>query len=294
MNNFIKRSYRLILLLLSLTIGSYGCSMGQVVVRGSAPIMDGGLVAMNQETDLELAHSAIPATIKMMEGMLEADPDNIDVRIYVAQAFYGYAFGFVEMQNFKRAARLYQRGLKHASIALRLSGLDVDIYNTSLEELRSSLDKLDESAIPALFWTASCWAKWSDMSRDKPEAIAQITRAAKLMRRVVELNEDYYYGGPNLFFAIYYGARAPMFGGNFELSEQYFERAKKTTQGRLLIVDVFYAEYLARQKLDKQAFHNRLMAVINTPQGYFPEMALANQIARERAHKLLQYEEEWF
>lgn len=293
MNKHSLAKYKLFLILL-LTFLSYGCSMGKVVVRGSAPIVDGGLIAMNQEADLKLAYSAIPATIKMMEGMLIADPTNIDIHLYVAQAFYGYAFGFVETDDYKRAADLYYRGLKHAETALSLSGLTLDIHNAPLEDLRKALDLLDKNATPALFWTASCWAKWSDMSRDNPLAIAQLVRSAQLMKRALVLDENYYYGGANLYFGVYYGARAPMFGGNYALAEQYFARAKEISGGKLLIVDVFYAEYLARQKLDKKAFHDRLTHVINTPLGHFPEMTLANQIARARARMLLKYEESWF
>ena len=54
------------------------------------------------------------------------------------------------------------------------------------------------------------------------------------------------------------------------------------------------AQYLARQQLDRRQFHERLTAVVNTPPDIFPEMALANAIARQKAGQMLKQEEEWF
>jgi hypothetical protein len=114
------------------------------------------------------------------------------------------------------------------------------------------------------------------------------------MQRVLVLDEDYYYGGPHMFFGVYYGGRAPMFGGDYALSEQHFAQAREATTGKLLLVDVLHAEYLARQQMDRSAFHNRLTAVVEAADDLLPEMALANQVAKQRAHYLLSKEAEWF
>ena len=58
--------------------------------------------------------------------------------------------------------------------------------------------------------------------------------------------------------------------------------------------DLLQAQYLARQQLDRQDFHTRLSRVVNAPQDLFPEMALANEIARRKAKLLLEKENEWF
>ena len=60
------------------------CSMGQMVVRGSQTILDSGIESMNRETDLQLARDAMPANLKLLEGMLLEDPDNTELLIYAA------------------------------------------------------------------------------------------------------------------------------------------------------------------------------------------------------------------
>jgi hypothetical protein len=85
-----------------------------------------------------------------------------------------------------------------------------------------------------------------------------------------------------------------MLGGDFAKAEQNFDAARAVTQGRLLMVDVLQAEYLERQRLDVEAFTQLLTGVIDTPADVFPEMALANQVARRRARRLLDKQNEWF
>ena len=282
------------LAVLAVALGLTACSMGQMVVRGSEPLMAGGLKAMNRETDLKLAKAAIPANLEMLQGMIVEDPRNARLRLYAAQGFYAYSFGFVELHDPTRAGKLYRRGFDNARVALNVAGLKGDITRMPLRRLNAEVAQLGRRAVPALFWTATCWAEWIDMNRDNPTAIAELTRAAALMKRVLDLQEDYYYAGADLFFGVYYGSRSPMFGGNMKLARHYFDKARAATHGKLLMVDVLRAQYMDRKEQNRKAFHDRLTAVVNAPQGLLPEMALANQMARARARYLLKQEAAWF
>jgi hypothetical protein len=114
------------------------------------------------------------------------------------------------------------------------------------------------------------------------------------MHRVLELQPEFYYGGAYVYYGVYYGSRAPMLGGDYARSEDFFASANAVSDGKLLMVDVLQAEYLERQRLDQQQFHRLLTRVVNDPIGSFPEMELANQVARERARYLLEMEADWF
>ena len=271
-----------------------GCSMSQMAVQGSMPLMEGGVESMNQETDLDLARSAIPANLKMIEGTTFADPGNKKLRIFAAQGFYGYAFAFIEAEDPERAAELYLRCREHAAVALSPPDFATTLETTPVSELPALLEKADESSVPGLFWLASCWAKWIDLNRDDMQSVSQLSRAAAVMERVLELDETFYYAGPHIFFGVYYGSRSPMLGGNFAVSEQHFARARELTENKLLLVDVFEAEYLDAQRLDRAAFHRKLSAVVEAPDNLLPEMAFANQVGKARARSLLAQEDKIF
>jgi hypothetical protein len=271
-----------------------GCSTGQMVVRGTETIMDSGIVAMNQETDLELAQGAMPANLKLLEGMIIEDPGNTRLHLYAAEGFYGYTFGFVEMQDRNRARNLYRRCYEHARVALQQSGVTLDPETSTPAELEAAVGKAGKKAVPAMFWTASCLANWVNLNRDSPAGIAELTSAATLMQRVIALDDTFYHGGPHLFFGVYYGGRSPLFGGNFQLSEEHFRRAAEINDDKLLVVDVLQAEYLDRQRLDREAFHTHLTRVIEAPDNLAPDMALMNAVAKQQAAQLLESEDDWF
>jgi hypothetical protein len=270
-----------------------GCSYNQMLVRASTPMIEGGIHALNEETDLKLAEDSIPTNIELLEGFIRMDPENAQLYTYAAQAYYGLAFGFNEDNRAERASAFYLRGVKRGLTALELSGAH-NLRKAPINDFEQQVADMGEDDVPAMFWTASCWAKWIDMHRDLPEAIAQLTRPTALMQRVLELEDDFYYGGAHMYFGVYYGSRSPMLGGNFEQSRKHFDRAREITDNRLLMPDLLQAQYLARQQLDREDFHTRLSRVIDAPDDLFPEMALANEIARRKAKLLLDKENEWF
>lgn len=269
------------------------CSMDQMLVRASLPMIEGGVKALNQETDLELAEDSIPTNIELLEGMISIDPENDTLHTYAAQAYYGLAYGFNEDNRPERAIRFYQRGLKHGVSALRIRGLQ-DVTQGSIEELEIKLKKMRKDDVPALFWTASNWAKWIDRNRDTAESIIQLPRPTALMQRVLELDETFFHGSAHMYFGVYYGGRSPMFGGDFKKSEYHFNKAREITNGKLLVADLLQAQYLARQKFDRKDFHERINKILEAPDDLYPELGLLNQITKRKAQMLLTREEKWF
>jgi hypothetical protein len=264
-----------------------------MLVRASMPMIEGGVEALNHETDLDLAAESIPANLNMLHGMINIDPKNAQLHTYAAQAYYGLSYGFNEDNKPERASGFYLRGLKHGITALEINGAK-DLMHSPIADFEKQVSNMDTPDIAAMFWTASCWAKWIDMHRDDPEALAQLARATALMQRVIELEDTFYYGGAHMYFGVYYGSRSPILGGNFEKSRQHFNRAREITDSKLLIPDLLQAQYLARQQQDQQDFHARLTAIINAPDDLMPELGLQNQIAKRKAGLLLKKESEWF
>ena len=269
------------------------CSMNKMMVRASMPMIEGGIQAMNAEPDLQLAEDAMPANISMLNGLISLDPENIQLHIYAAQAYYGLSYAFTEDQNIKRSKAIYLRGLKHGLIALELSGLG-NAKKMNPLDLDEQLQTLDKDDVPALFWTASNWAKWIDLNRDSAASLIQLPKPTAMMQRVLELDDTFYFGGAHIYFGVLNGARAPMFGGDFNKSREHFDRAREITDNKLLVADLLQAQYLARQMHDRKDFHQRLTYIINAPVDLYPEATLLNQIMKKKAKRLLRYEASWF
>jgi len=235
----------------------------------------------------------MPANISMLNGMIRLDPENIQLHVYAAQAYYGLSYGFNEDKDSMRADQLYQRGLKHGLIALDLIGLK-NVRKLNVDAFEQQLQKLDKDDVAALFWAASNWAKWIDLNRDDAASLIQLAKPTAMMQRVLELDDTFYHGSAHMYFGVYYGARPPMFGGDFAIAKSHFDRAREINNNKLLIVDLLQAQYLSRQMFDRQDFHQRLTKIIDAPEDLYPELTLLNQIAKRKARLLLSREEQWF
>ena len=269
------------------------CSMNKMMVNMSMPMIEGGIDAMNEEPDLQLAEDSMPANISMLNGMIRLDPENVQLRVYAAQAYYGLSYGFNEDKDINRADRFYQRGLKQGLIALELLGLN-DVKKQNIETFEQQLQKLGKDDVAAIFWTASNWAKWIDLNRDDAASLIQLAKPTAMMQRVLELDDTFYYGSAHMYFGVYYGARPPMFGGDFAKAKKHFDRAREINHNKLLIVDLLQAQYLSRQMFDQKDFHQRLTKILEAPQDLYPELTLLNQIAKRKARLLLDKEAQWF
>ncbi|HEX5674991.1 MAG TPA: TRAP transporter TatT component family protein, partial [Azonexus sp.] len=250
--------------------------------------------AMNRETDLELARASIPANLKMIEALLLADPGNAAYRVQAAMGFHGYALGFVEADDPDRAVALYQRARDHALVALDQAGMPQAMLMGKPAELQRALAKLDARAVPALFWAASAWGKWIELQLDNPARLDELPRVEALMQRVLDLDETYYYGSAHVFFGVYYGGRAPMFGGDYARAARHFDQAASIGQNQLQWVEVYRARYLLRQMGQREAFHATLSRVLDAPASPDPELHLANVLAKKEAASLLAQEGDLF
>jgi hypothetical protein len=271
-----------------------GCSLNKMIVRLSVPIIEARISALFQEDDYELVKASFPSNIKSLEGMLVNDPENSQLHVYTAYAYYSYAFTFVEDEDRDRASGLYYRCLQHGKQGLQGFGIDEQLINGPTDELQQAINAQHRESAEALFWTALCWAKIIEINREQVLNIFQWHKAVIMMKRVQQLDASIYLHGPDLFFGVYYGSRPPLLGGDYQLSERYFDEARRATNNRLLIVDLLQAQYLERQRHDRQAFRKKLKAIIAAPDTLVKEYALVNVVAKRKAQHLLKKEQQWF
>ena len=126
------------------------------------------------------------------------------------------------------------------------------------------------------------------------DAMAELPRVEVLIKRVLLLDEAFYYGGPHLFMGLWFGSRPKMAGGNLELARNHFLKAIELADGKFLMAYIYYAEYYAKKVFDKALYISILENVHNTPADIVSELTLLNTIAHKRATQLMQEADEYF
>lgn len=278
---------RFIFIVLMITTLLSACSTRRLAVQATLPLIASQIVSMQEERDAELAEKAIPASLKMLEGLAKEDPENVWILQKLAEGFCGYAFSFLEDSRPDRASGLYSRGKDFAFRALEISGSGKKWSGLSLDEWSKRLAEVDPSQQPSLFWAGQCWGSWLSLNLDSVEAFSDLPRIDALMNRVLELNADFHYAGPHLFLGAFYGGRSRMLGGNPDKARNHFEQALKITEGKYLLVSLLYAKTYAVQNQDRKLFETQLRNILEASDDILPEQRLANQIAKRKATVLL-------
>src|SRR5271157_3655655 len=292
----LPRFARRTLLLLSAAAAALvaqGCTIQSLALRSVDSMFDNTVSALMREGDLQFAESAITGDLKLLEGVVESDPTNVKYLQLACMGYASYALAFAE-DDPARALLFYSRAQAYGVRGLQLRGIPKAAFAADEATMRAALTKLQKGDVPLVFWTANAWGSAISFQPNEPDAIAGIPTANALMNWVKEQEPDFFYGGPFLYFGVYYGSYPPALGGRPDLAKENFDSALASGKGRFLMTDVLYARTYAVETQDRTLFEKLLTRVADAPTDLLPEQGLANAVAQKRARQLLARAEELF
>jgi hypothetical protein len=249
--------------------------------------------AAYKQSDLRTIREGMPAYLMLMDGMIEAWPDNAQLLIEAAQGYSTFTSIVGGEQDKEYINRLAGKAKDYALRSLVQRGFK-DPIKSPFDDFTKDVRATGKKDVPYIFWSATCWANWIILNLDSMEAMAQLPRVELLIRRAQELDEGFYYGGPDLFLGIWLASRPAVAGGDLKKAQQYFLRALDFGKGKFLMAYVYYADNYARRALDKELFVSTLTKVLNAPADISPELTLVNTIAKRKAKELLRHVNEYF
>lgn len=274
------------------------CSPRQLVLHSVADeLASQGSAA---EDDLELAHEASAFYLKLSESVLREDPGNLRLVAAVAAGFTQYAYAFIafpaeriESKDAKaaqklreRAARLYARARDHALAALeqRTPGFAQALRNT--DPKRWPRIRADEVGVA--YWGAAAWAGHISLSKDDPEAVADLPLATRLATLAYARDPRFEQGSLASLMGVLEAARP---GGSTVRATGYFDEAIAASGGHNAGVFVARAESIALPAGDRAGFESLLRQALTTAA---QERSVRNAVMRERAQWLLDSADDLF
>ena len=270
------------------------CSIQSLTLRAIDPVLDGSIEALFEESDLVLAKTALESDLKLLEGMLKRSPDHSKLLFLATQGYASYALGFVEDDDPQRAGKLYLRAKAYGLRILNRKKQFKSALTQNMNAFEGALQSFSKKDVPALFWTANAWGNYINLNSGDPGALIALPRVEAMMRRVLELDEGYFYGGGHLFFGTILAFKPVMLGGNPEKAKAHFETCLAIGEGKFLLPYVYYAKFYAVNTLDQELFRRLLDTVLSTDENILPEQRLPNAIARKKAQLLLDAESDLF
>lgn len=149
--------------------------------------------------------------------------------------------------------------------------------------------------LPAMYWYATALGKWARAS-GFGVLVGQKDNIKATMERALELDPNFYHGGPHRYFGAYYAVAPAFAGGDLDKSQQHYQTSLEIAP-YFLGTKVLMAENLATKLDDEEMFDRLLQEVLDAdlatvPEEIQPEMT----IEKEKAKELMQLkdEEDWF
>jgi len=264
----------------------------QVALRASPSLFPNFASAMFEECDPELAKASIPPNLKLLEGLLKNDPENKKILTTLSMGFAGYSLLFVEPEDPERASALYLRAVDYGIRALGNKGFPLRNRESGPEPLRAPLANMDQKDLEALFWITLSWNAWINLNLDKPSALAQLSASEACLRRVLELDEHFFYSAPHILMGASLAARPPLLGGDPEKARGHFEQAMQDNHRNFYLAQVYFAKYYAVRVQDKVLFELTLAEVIRGNPGQLKAVCLINRVMQSRAQELAKQAED--
>lgn len=277
--------YRILLLIL-LPVVFQSC-LQRLAIRTMSDVMDYGFLAFNEEEDIQFAHEALAANLKLLEALVKGDPENEHLLLLASQGYSSYALAFAEDDSVERARLFYLRGRDYGLRILNQNPTFRDALGKDTKAFAAALEKMSDEDVPALFWTAFGWGNYINITRSDVGALADLGKVQAIMDAVLRRNPGYYYAGAHIFQGSIHGSMPPMVGGKPELSKKHFDEALRLSDGKFLMTYVYYARTYAIQILDRELFESLLKKVIDAPADLLPEARLPNAVAKQKAQRLL-------
>ncbi|MCP4076347.1 MAG: hypothetical protein GY744_09200 [Gammaproteobacteria bacterium] len=283
---YMTRLFLISFLLISLS----GCA--SIIGSATQRMADNLSLAMLNQNDLDIVKAGSPAYLIMIDSLIEGDPDNVSLLLSGSKLYGSYTTAFVEDED--RSKRLAEKSLSfaHRALCIDLKNLCQKL-DSKLDEIQPVLNSIKKKQQPLLFAYASAWAGWIQVNTDDWNAIAQIPKLTAMLKRSVELDENYDNGSAYLYLGVLASQIPPSLGGKPEQGQAYFEKALSLSEGKNLMVNVLYAEHYTRLVFD-QNLHDQLLKTVLAANQSEPGFTLINTLAKKRASELLAESTEYF
>jgi hypothetical protein len=250
--------------------------------------------AAGKQPNVTIVREGTPAYLMLVDGLIEAYPDNRELLVAGCRAYTSYAAMFLADDQSKETEALYLRAKLYGFRALSERGDFGKAADGSLDEFKSFLQRYQKEDVPALFAIASAWGGWIGSNLGNVKAVGDLPVFGATLDRVLELDDAYDDGSPHLLKGVYLAVRAPVLGGGLAEAKQQFDRAFSISGNKALAGKVLFAQYYALGIKDRELFVGTLREVMAAPVDEVPELTLANTLAKEKAKKLLAKTEVYF
>ena len=254
---------------------------------GAVPVMDMMMDSLLDSPSSALLKDGMASNVLLVTALAEMDPQNQGLLSKTCFLYTAYGM-MVEDQDPKYAVELYSIAKEYGMRSLKTDkafaqGME---GGKKIPELTPLLGK---KYMETLCWTGLAYGLFLMQNMDDPMALMDMPDCVAMVQRSMDLDDTYMFGVGKAFMGGYY-AMLPEFlglGGGPEASKAMFEEARKVSDGKFLMVDVFEARFLSTYVDDQERFDSLLKGVLEADSAALEGGQGLNDLAKVKAEYYL-------
>jgi tetratricopeptide (TPR) repeat protein len=238
--------------------------------------------------------SQVKKAIDAWREATEINPKDADALVSLARAEYFLADCHInfEADSKERYKKILESATRSAERALMALSDEFTEKMRSGWRIEEAVTVLDERAVPALYWRSSALGKWA--TADGFATLLSYKDEVKaIMQRCLDLDQAFYFYGPDRYFGVFYGRAPAMSGGDLGKSKHHFE-ISLSKYPNYFATRVLMADDYAVKAQNKELYRELLQYVIDGDPESLPEAAPENRCEQRKAKILLEDIEERF
>ena len=292
-------------ILIGMVIFIIGCSPKKIILDQFDGVFDSIEYVYLTDDDPQLVKEAFPFNLKIIEILLDQDPDNREMLLTALSSFTMYSYGFLmedaeklSIEDYKagndvydRANKLFKRALKYG-----LHGMELKYPEFSIWMQKRDIDKnhFVEEDITYLYWFSAAIGGLISSSHGNPIYVVDLPKVGWLLEKSMELDEAWNNGTLYSAMISFTMIRPDAVENREEVASDYFNKAVQASSGKDCSVYVRFAESVCIKNQNKNEFIEKLNYVLNFNVESTKELRLTNTMAQSRAIWLMDRIDELF
>ena len=232
----------------------------------------------------------LQASLAKYEQAFAADPMNRDTAGRLVRGWYFLGDGHETEKDAKLSA--WATSIAWGKKCLALNSEFTALLTKGDEDEGSAARVFAAADVPCVYWTSAALGKWSKAS-GLPTTLKHLPTVKAWMTRVGELDNSYYFNGPDRYWGAYYSAIPSFAGQDTTKSKEYFDKAV-AAYPIFLGTHVLIAAEWAVKTQNKAEFEKELNLVISADPAAIPEVKPEAEAEQRKAKALLGTEADFF
>lgn len=235
--------------------------------------------------------AAIRAAVAEWEKAAVAEPKNLELTVRLTRGYYFLADGYLR-GNEKEYLEVMDKAVKWGEKAMVAASPEFEAKMRDGGKIPEAVKLVPKAGVPAMYWYASALGKWAKM-KGFAVLLGQKDNVKATMDRCLELDPNFFYGGPHRYFGAFYAVAPAFAGGDLEKSKVHFNKSLEIAP-TYVGTKVLWAAELSTKQQDEETFEKLLNEVLAAPDDAIPELTPEIIVEKGKARDLLAEQDDLF